>query len=80
MLYLLEDKKVEQVKSRSGRTPLHEAANRGCDAIIRLLFKHGALLEAEDEQGQSSLTLAAGACHVSTISLLLELGANAAHR
>jgi uncharacterized protein len=47
-------------RNSQGFTALHGAANRGFDAMIRLLAAHGAVLDAEDRQGRTPMTFAEG--------------------
>jgi ankyrin repeat protein len=64
-----------------GFTAMHGAANRGFDAMIRLLAENGAKLTEKDKQGRTPMTFAEGvflAVHppvrkTSTIALLEEL-------
>ena len=39
---------------------MHGAANRGFDAMIRLLAEHGARLDIKDKQGRTPMTFAEG--------------------
>lgn len=50
---------VNAVNSQ-GFTALHGAANRGFDAMIELLVKHGARLDIKDKQGRTPMTFAEG--------------------
>ena len=43
-----------------GFTAMHGAANRGFDAMIELLAKHGAKLDVKDKQGRTPMTFAEG--------------------
>jgi uncharacterized protein len=43
-----------------GFTAMHGAANRGFDAMIRLLAEHGAALDVKDKQGRTPMTFAEG--------------------
>ena len=43
-----------------GFTAVIGAANRGFDAMIKLLAEHGAKLEVKDKQGRSAMTFAEG--------------------
>ena len=52
-----------------GWTPLHGAASRGADAIIRFLVERGARLDARDARGRTPLDLAEG--HVLYISVYI---------
>jgi ankyrin repeat protein len=50
---------VNAVNSQ-GFTPMHGAANRGFNAMVELLFDHGALLGSEDSEGRTPMTFAEG--------------------
>ena len=50
---------VNAVNSQ-GFTAMHGAANRGFDAMIELLAKHGAALDVKDKQGRTPMTFAEG--------------------
>jgi ankyrin repeat protein len=50
---------VNAVNSQ-GFTAMHGAANRGFDAMIELLAKHGAKLDVKDKQGRTPMTFAEG--------------------
>jgi ankyrin repeat protein len=50
---------VNAVNSQ-GFTALHGAANRGFDAMIKLLAEHGAKLDVKDKQGRTPMTFAEG--------------------
>ena len=50
---------VNAVNSQ-GFTAVHGAANRGFDAMIRLLAEHGARLDLKDTQGRTPMTFAEG--------------------
>ena len=52
-----------------GWTPLHGAASRGADSIIRFLVERGARLDARDARGRTPLDLAEG--HVLYISVYI---------
>jgi ankyrin repeat protein len=43
-----------------GFTAMHGAANRGFDAMIKLLADHGAKLDVKDKQGRTPMTFAEG--------------------
>jgi uncharacterized protein len=43
-----------------GFAPIHGAANRGFDAMIRLLVENGARLDVKDEQGRTPMDFAEG--------------------
>ncbi len=50
---------VNAVNSQ-GFAAVHGAANRGFDAMIRLLAEHGAKLDLKDKQGRTPMTFAEG--------------------
>jgi ankyrin repeat protein len=50
---------VNAVNSQ-GFAAVHGAANRGFDAMIRLLAEHGATLDLKDKQGRTPMTFAEG--------------------
>jgi ankyrin repeat protein len=64
-----------------GFTAMHGAANRGFDAMVKLLAEHGAHLDVKDKEGRTPLTFAHGVflagappqAKPSTIALLHEL-------
>jgi uncharacterized protein len=74
---------VNGVDSRTGLTAMHGAANRGFNAMIKLLAEHGAKLDVKDKQGRTPMTFAEGVflavqppvSKPNTIALLKELGA-----
>jgi uncharacterized protein len=51
---------VNAVDSRTGITAMHGAANRGFDAMVKLLAQHGAKLDVKDKQGRTPMTYAEG--------------------
>jgi ankyrin repeat protein len=59
-----------------GRTPLHYAAAEGRLAIIALLLRHDAYIDARDNYGKTPLYLAVENVHVDVVSYLLRRGAN----
>lgn len=50
---------VNAVNSQ-GFTAMHGAANRGFDAMIKLLVEHGARVDVKDKEGRTPLTFAQG--------------------
>lgn len=58
---------------------LFAAARGGDDERLRSLLDDGAEVDAEDEQGWTPLTWAAGQGHEGVVRLLLERGADATH-
>jgi ankyrin repeat protein len=59
-----------------GDQPIHHAARNGDTAIVRLLIKHGADVNAGNPRGQTVLYCAGGHGHVDTLRLLLDAGAD----
>lgn len=59
----------------SGRTPLLLAARHGANEKLRLLISAGAKVNVKDQDGSTPLILAASK-HKSTVSILLEAGAD----
>lgn len=64
--------------NRMGRTPLHEAADRGYLEIVTILLKlnSGAAADARTYHQWTALILAAGRGHTTVIKKLLEAGAD----
>jgi len=60
------------------RSPLHFAAAKGFDDIVRVLLLHGADPNCKDALGNTALHLAACTSHVGVVTLLLRAGTNAA--
>ena len=60
----------------SGRTALYWAADRGHDAVIACLLRHGADVDAQGEDGQTALHCAIVCEFGAVVDLLLEAGAN----
>jgi ankyrin repeat protein len=64
-----------------GFTAMHGAANRGFDAMVKLLASHGAKLDVKDKEGRTPMTFAKGVflagyppqAKPSTIALLHQL-------
>ena len=57
------------------RTPLHIAAEAGSVECTRVLLKHGAVLEAQDEIGFTALICALDAGHAKVAEDLISAGA-----
>ena len=58
------------------RTPLHQAAHLNHTSCMAVLLRDGAMMSAEDSQGDTPLHLAAWAGHVESLSALLAHGAD----
>src|SRR5712671_4173709 len=54
---------------------LFQAADRGCEPLVRALLAAGAALEARDRLGAMPLAYAARSGHIALVDLLLEKGA-----
>ena len=63
--------------NKTGWTPLHYAATGGHDAVIRLLLDHYAYLDAESPNQTTPLMMAAMYGTPSSVTLLLDAGADA---
>lgn len=64
-----------EAKSTFGDTPLSLAAQRGHEAIVKLLLEKGAGLGARDDDAKALLFYAVGEGHEAIVKLLLENGA-----
>ena len=51
---------INAVDTRTGLTAMHGAANRGFDAMVKLLAANGAKLDVKDKQGRTPMTFAEG--------------------
>ncbi len=63
--------------NKTGWTPLHYAATGGHDAVIRLLLEHYAYIDAESPNQTTPLMMAAMYGTPSSVTLLLDAGADA---
>ena len=63
--------------NKTGWTPLHYAATGGHDAVIRLLLEHYAYIDAESPNQPTPLMMAAMYGSPSSVTLLLDAGADA---
>ena len=57
-------------------TLLHVAADRGYFYICEFLISQGAEVNAQDENGETPLHLAAVSCHPACVELLLKAGSD----
>ena len=62
------------MRDENGMTPLHFAADRGFDDIVKLLLDHGADVNAVDNDDQIPLALATCCEHHDVIDTLLKYG------
>ncbi len=60
-----------------GKTALHRAAQAGFRRIGEVLIKHGANIEAKDDDGETPLFDAVKSAREDTVKLLLKHGASA---
>jgi ankyrin repeat protein len=63
-------------RDSNGRTALSWAAERGHEAVVRLLLEKGADVEAKTTFGETALPIAARGGHEAVVRLLLEKGAD----
>ena len=86
MKYLVEELKADvNQRDNNGMTPLHHAASRGDNEMIRYLVSRGADPKAVSVRGQTTVDLANGPVQrlrpfPETIALLEKLGAKNSHR
>ncbi|PWA35686.1 Ankyrin repeat-containing protein [Artemisia annua] len=73
---LLDFEPDVEARSRSGTTPLEDAAASGENLIVELLLAHRASTERSESSTYGPLHLAAGGGHVDVLKLLLLKGAN----
>jgi len=75
--FLFENGADATIPNKDGSTALHVAAQNGHDSVVDYLVKTAKVnMNAQDNQLDTPLGLAAGARKVSTVSLLLSLGAD----
>uniref|UniRef100_A0A1I8FEV6 ANK_REP_REGION domain-containing protein n=1 Tax=Macrostomum lignano TaxID=282301 RepID=A0A1I8FEV6_9PLAT len=75
-LLLTKAPELVNIEDRQKRRPLHWAACHGSEAMLELLVRHGADLNAPDELGFTALHAAAACGHVLAVRLLVSLGAD----
>jgi ankyrin repeat protein len=84
--YLVEERKADvNARDYSGFTPLHHAAARGDNEMIRYLVSKGADVQAVARNGMTTVDMANGPVqrispHLETVALLESLGAKNNHR
>ena len=66
---------MESDRDLEGRTPLHIAAWQGHTAMVELLLRHGADVNATDREQRTPLQSAAWQGHENVVWLLLKAGA-----
>lgn len=66
---------MENANPPFGQTALHYAAQNGHDAIVKLLLRRGAQIDAPSSYQQTALMLAAASGHALVVQVLLENGA-----
>ena len=65
------------IKDRKGSTPLHFAARRGNDEIVKVLLKHPKVkIDVRDSYGKTALHMACSEGQSSVCKLLLDKGAD----
>ncbi|KAJ4161618.1 uncharacterized protein LMH87_007648 [Akanthomyces muscarius] len=75
---LLQHRADVMLSASNGLVPLHEAAARGHDAVVRILLRENdADVDRRSSRGLTALHLAAGAGHLATVKLLLQHKASA---
>lgn len=67
---------IIEAKTPDGSTPLILAATYGIDAIVLMLARSGALLDAKNNSGNPALCCALANKRLDTASTLIKLGAN----
>ena len=67
--------KIEAKDSKYGQTALSLAATQGHEAVVKLLLKKGAEVEAKDQNSRTALLQAASQGNEAVVTLLLEKGA-----
>jgi ankyrin repeat protein len=69
-----QDEKIVNAQDEYGKTPLHQAARNGQQAVTTLLLEKGAEVNAQDKDGATPLHQAANNGHQAVVALLLEKG------
>ncbi|EKX73782.1 ankyrin repeat domain containing protein [Theileria equi strain WA] len=73
---LKDDPNMVNVTTPEGLTPLHLAADRGFDHIVKLLIKYGADINAVDDNGDTALHVAIESEQQEIIKILIDNNAN----
>ncbi|KAG0302893.1 hypothetical protein BGZ97_002127 [Linnemannia gamsii] len=72
---------IDNISSATGMNPLHFAASRGHDDIVRILIDQaGAGVDTQDREGETALLKASYAGSLSVVCFLLKRGANVHQR
>ncbi|KAG0296792.1 hypothetical protein BGZ96_008520 [Linnemannia gamsii] len=72
---------IDNISSATGMNPLHFAASRGHDDIVRILIDHaGAGVDTQDREGETALLKASYAGSLPVVCFLLKRGANVHQR
>src|SRR5436189_246528 len=70
-----QDAELESRDNLYGQTPLSWAAEKGHEAVVKLLLEKGAELESKNRYGQTPLSCAAKNGHETVMKILLEMRA-----
>jgi len=74
---LLQGGADPSIKGKKGSTPLHFAARRGNEEIVKVLLEHPKVkVDAKDSSGKTALHLACSEGHCRVCKLLLNKGAD----
>ncbi|KAF9116854.1 hypothetical protein BGX27_009735 [Mortierella sp. AM989] len=72
---------IDSISSATGMNPLHFAASRGHEEIVRILIDHaGAGVEVQDREGETALLKASYSGYFPIVCFLLKRGANVHQR
>eukprot|EP00656_Telonema_subtile_P035580 TRINITY_DN39556_c0_g1_i1.p1 TRINITY_DN39556_c0_g1~~TRINITY_DN39556_c0_g1_i1.p1 ORF type:complete len:287 (-),score=95.71 TRINITY_DN39556_c0_g1_i1:266-1126(-) len=73
---LIETKAQVRSTGEDGDTPIHHAAEKGHDAVLKTLIANNANVSVQDNKGTTPLHLAAENRHAGVVATLLEEGAS----